>query len=194
MMDIWVIDGPESEPVTLEEAGLHLRVEDEGEDSIIASLITTAREYCESFTGKSLALKTYEYIAGPFQRQFDSIKMPMPPLKTIVTFKYLNTQGQQISLAEDIDYFLITGLEPGFVCPDLKKGWPMDCSRRPDAIRIRFTAGYDEVPRSIKQAMLLLIGHFYENREAVYIGSKGEAKELPLAVSSLLRPYWLPRW
>lgn len=39
----------------------------------------------------------------------------------------------------------------------------------------------------ITTAMLLLIGHWYANRESVVIGST--ATELPLAVESLLAPY-----
>ncbi|WP_350354072.1 head-tail connector protein [Thermoanaerobacterium sp. RBIITD] len=92
----------------------------------------------------------------------------------------------------------LKSLEPAVLCPIPATGWPLDCALRSDAVKIRFKAGYSEVPKSIKQAMLLLIGHFYEHREAVNIGGGtvggGEIKELPLAVSSLLRPFWVPRW
>ena len=39
----------------------------------------------------------------------------------------------------------------------------------------------------ITTAMLLLIGHWYENRESVVIGST--TSELPMAVESLISPY-----
>jgi hypothetical protein len=83
-------------------------------------------------------------------------------------------------------------MEPAVLCPKLATGWPLDLSYRPDAVKIRFKAGYSEVPKSIKQAMLLLIGHFYEHREAT--GQRNEGMELSLGVSSLLRLFWVPRW
>jgi uncharacterized phiE125 gp8 family phage protein len=56
---------------------------------------------------------------------------------------------------------------------------------------VTFWAGYgvsgDTVPRPIRQAMLLLIGHWYRNRESVAFGVT--ASEIPQAVKSLLTPY-----
>ena len=54
-------------------------------------------------------------------------------------------------------------------------------------------AGYgaaSTVPTSIKQAMLLLIGHWYENREAM-VESKFAASltEAPYVVEALLSPH-----
>lgn len=197
-MNLILIEGPELEPVSLEEAKLHLRVDGTEEDALISALISTAREFCESFTGRSLALQTFEYISGPFFSSFGIIKLPMPPLVELVFFKYLNTYGEEITLTEDFGFYVVKSLEPAVLCPIPATGWPLDCALRPDAVKIRFKAGYSEVPKSIKQAMLLLIGHFYEHREAVNIGGGtvggGEIKELPLAVSSLLRPFWVPRW
>jgi len=197
-MNLILIEGPELEPVSLEEAKLHLRVDGTEEDALISALISTAREFCESFTGRSLALQTFEYISGPFLSSIGIIKLPMPPLIELVYFKYLNTNGEEITLIEDSGFYVVKSLEPAVLCLKLATGWPLDLSYRPDAVKIRFKAGYSEVPKSIKQAMLLLIGHFYEHREAVNIGGGtvggGEIKELPLAVSSLLRPFWVPRW
>ncbi|HCJ6320165.1 TPA: phage gp6-like head-tail connector protein [Citrobacter sedlakii] len=53
--------------------------------------------------------------------------------------------------------------------------------------------GYSDDPDSIllnddvKAAMLLLIGHWYANREAVNIGNI--TSEIPFAVEALLQPY-----
>lgn len=55
------------------------------------------------------------------------------------------------------------------------------------------SAGYSEDPDSIlltedvKAAMLLLIGHWYANRETVIVGDT--VAEVPFAVEALLQPY-----
>jgi uncharacterized phiE125 gp8 family phage protein len=57
-------------------------------------------------------------------------------------------------------------------------------------VTVRFVAGYGanpgDVPEPLRQAMLLLIGHYYENREAV---AAGTLTELPFAVASLVFPF-----
>jgi len=192
-MNLRLIEGPEFEPITLDEAKLHLKVDGDEENTLIASLVSAAREFCENFTGRSIARQTFEYITGPFFSSFSIIKLPMPPLIELVSFKYLSANGEEITLIEDSGFYAAKTMEPALLCPDPETGWPVDCALRPDAVRIRFKAGYADVPKSVKQAMLLLIGHFYEHREAVNIGG-GDVRELPLAVASLLRPYWAPRW
>ena len=55
-------------------------------------------------------------------------------------------------------------------------------------VTVTYTAGYaaGEEPQSLIQAMLLLVGHFYANREAVTLGGTSSApQEVPLAVESL---------
>jgi hypothetical protein len=57
-----------------------------------------------------------------------------------------------------------------------------------DAVVITFTCGYggaEDVPLQVKQAMYLLISHWYENRLPINIGT-GIPKELDFTISSLL--------
>jgi uncharacterized phiE125 gp8 family phage protein len=64
----------------------------------------------------------------------------------------------------------------------------------PARYRVTYAAGYTAAgdvwaaPVDIQQAVLLLVGHWFENREAVVVGESGTA-ELPLAVSALLDPH-----
>jgi uncharacterized phiE125 gp8 family phage protein len=61
---------------------------------------------------------------------------------------------------------------------------------------VRFTAGYgdtaSDVPQTIRQAILLAVGHWYENREATV--AVGNVRELPLGIEALLWPYRVLRW
>ena len=56
---------------------------------------------------------------------------------------------------------------------------------KPGAV-ITYTAGYEETPYLVRQAMLLLIGHWYTNREAVIQGS---TTEIDIAVRAMLNQY-----
>lgn len=191
-MNLILIEKPLNEPVTLEEAKLHLRVDGVEEDSLISALIFATWEFCENFTGRSLAVQTFELVTGPFLIKYGSIKLPMPPLVEVLFFKYLNEQNEEVTLEENSGFYVVKDMEPALLCPNPETGWPEDCALRPDAVRIRFKAGYADLPKSIRQAMLLLIGHFYENREAV--NKKVEFKELPFSASALLYPFKVFRW
>ena len=68
--------------------------------------------------------------------------------------------------------------------------WP--CVRDDgEVITVRATCGYGagqgDVPQPLRLAMRILIGHWYENREALIIGTI--VAEAPLAVESLIAPY-----
>lgn len=187
-MALRVITQPENEPVSLSEVKLHLRVEHNEEDTLIASLIKTAREVAEtSFTWRALAIQTFEYTLDRFPSD-RSVYLPRPPLKTVESISYKDRTGTETVLNTDC-YIVDTAAEPGRVVLVPEASWP-DVELYPtSAVRIRFTAGYDatDIPESIKQGMLLMIGHWYENREAVVVGNV--AREVPFAVEALLYPY-----
>jgi uncharacterized phiE125 gp8 family phage protein len=62
-------------------------------------------------------------------------------------------------------------------------------------IEIAFTAGYGNVasavPAPLRQALLLLVAHWYEHREPVHIG--GAVVAVPDTIASLLAPYRMVR-
>jgi len=67
------------------------------------------------------------------------------------------------------------------------ESWPSTTLRPHNGVCVTFIAGYgataSSVPLKVKQAMLLLIGHLYEHREAV---TDKQLTNAPLAVDSLL--------
>jgi uncharacterized phiE125 gp8 family phage protein len=86
------------------------------------------------------------------------------------------------------DYIVVADTEPGIITLARDKTWPTPTLRTVAPIRVRYVAGYGataaSVPSRYKQAILLLVGHWYENREAVNIGNI--VNTLPLAVDALL--------
>ena len=85
------------------------------------------------------------------------------------------------------DYRIDCGCEPGLVRPAYDVVWP---STRTDAnvVTIQFVAGYGNpaaCPERAKHLAKLLLGHWYENREAVLTGAM--SRPIEYAVSSLVR-------
>jgi uncharacterized phiE125 gp8 family phage protein len=69
--------------------------------------------------------------------------------------------------------------------------WPSATLRDVNGVNVRFVAGFGSagttVPQPIRQAILMLVGHYYENREAI-LATGAMPKEVPLGVDSLLWP------
>lgn len=175
---------PASEPVTLQEAKDHLRIDDTNEDALISELIKAAREYAESAINRPLITQTWTYYADCFE----SVIELKPNLQSVSTVKYIDTDGTQQTLAAT-EYAISTSDIVGTLFEDYDKTWPSIRSIK-NAIEVEFIAGYGlaaDVPASIKSAMLLLIGHWFVNREAVIVGVN--ATNTPMAVDLLLGPY-----
>jgi len=172
------------EPITLAEVRQHLRLpEDATEDDLLLGLIKTARVYCENYTRRALAEQTLETYKDRFSGA-DPIMLPCPPLLSVVEIGYTDSTGQETILS-DSDYLVDTACEPGRVMPAYGTTWPVFTPYPSSPIRIRFVAGYMDLPVSIRLALLLLVGHWYENREAT-----GTAKDqTAFSVHALLAPY-----
>lgn len=168
--------GSVEEPVSLEEAKRHCRVDYDDEDELIGALISAAREHCEVVTRLTLAPATWEtrlvtFPAGP-------IALPHPPLLEVEGVRYVDAGGEEVELDADA-YTVDTLTTPGTVAPVGR--WPAGHD-----VRVRYRAGYEggQIPHAARQAILLLVGHWYEHREAVVVGTI--TSEVPLAVDRLL--------
>lgn len=188
-MSLIIITAPTVEPVTLAEAKLHCKVDGTDDDTLLTALIVAARQQAEHRLGRALCTQTLEKVLDTFP---DDIKLPMPPAKTIVSVKYLDTAGVEQTLASNT-YSLDKDSEPGWLTPAYGLSWP-DTYAVPNAVRVRYTCGYGaaaDVPPSIKAWMLMAVGTLYGQREAIIIGvSAGEVPRDFFA--GLLDPYWVP--
>lgn len=126
---------------------------------------------------------------GPFYSNM--VRLPLPKLIGVDTVKYLDTDGTLQTLDSSLwRAFGIGGR--GQVAPAFGTAWPATRWEL-EAVRIQYRAGYGpeatDVPAPIRHAVLLLIGHLYENREAEVVGTRAAAIELPTGVNALLSPY-----
>lgn len=182
-MTLQLIAAPVEYPVTLAEAKLHLRIDGDYEDSLINGLIGAAVSHfdAQGVLGRAMVTQTWaQWVSMPSSW----VRLLMGPFAALTSVHYYDADNvlQEATLSD----FEIR-LDGDFVRvgPVSGKTWPSAYSRN-DAIKITYTAGFGaaaDVPMSIKQAMLLTVGHWYQNREAVV---EGTFKELPMAVEALL--------
>lgn len=180
-----LVTGPAFEPMSLDQVKLHLKVEDHADDTLIQSLITSAREYAEIFLARRLITQTWDLTLDEFPGTTCEIKVPYPPLQSVSAITYVDTGGTSQTLAT-ANYTVDAASQPGRIYPAYGLLWPATRSQR-NAVTIRHVVGFGRpasVPESVKAAMKLLIGNWYENRESTLSGTI--IGEVPMAVQNLL--------
>lgn len=186
-MGLSVVTGPTSEPVTLSEAKAHCRIDISEDDGLLAGYILAARIFIEGETHRSIASKTYDYTIDygwPKRGCSDWIELPVSPLVSVSSITYVNENGATQTLASN-QYRVLTNRPRGVVIPAYDAVWPT-VRYQPETITIRFVAGYSNVPNDLCTALLMLVAHWYENRETVNAGS---TTELPFTVQSIISGY-----
>lgn len=168
-----------TEPITLDEAKAHLRVDSAEENALISSLITTARLFVEKWTHRILITTTIEKI---YDIPSDSFSLPCPPLQEVVKIEVVDDAGVKTEVSSSIyDVDSSTDI-PGRV--KLKSGYSWPEHRDFASFIVTFKAGYGDaaidVPEALRQAVLQSVGHYYENRES---------QEIPKGIYTLMAPY-----
>jgi uncharacterized phiE125 gp8 family phage protein len=188
---IRVVDPPEVEPLTLTELKSHLRVDFNDEDTMLSGYITAARELVESECSRALITQTIELGLDDFPILDDRIRLPRGNLQQIINFTYTDSGQVDHAMTSGTDYILNQYAEPAEVVLPWNQIWPAVVLSTAAPVRIQFTCGYGDdpgtVPVQAKQAMLMLIGDWYTNREDVVIGRTSTvAAKLPNGVDRLL--------
>lgn len=185
-MPTQIIVEPTFEPITLQEAKDHLRITHTHEDNLIMLAIITSRMMAESYTQRAICQKTLEYHCNFFGYV---IELPFPVVSSVSWVKYDDIYGVEQTLATT-EYEVYLVMEPAAIVQAYGKNFP-GTRDKINAVRIRYVAGYanpEAIPSPIKSAMLLLIGHLYENREEL---TAVKMEEMPTGSKALLNPYRL---
>jgi uncharacterized phiE125 gp8 family phage protein len=154
---------PALEPVTLEEAKNHLKVDSNDDNLLITALITTARQLAEKETRRAFITQTWEMILDSAESE---IEIPKPPLQSVISIKVIDDTGNESEVSST--YYDVDTSEnsPGRI--KLKSGCCWPTHRGFASFIIEFKAGYgdtaDKVPDMLRQAVLQGIGHLYDNR------------------------------
>lgn len=213
MLNFQLITPPAVEPVSIAQAKVHLRVDFDEDDDLIEGLIIAARELCEQKMQRAIFNQTYvlsldQFNYGdwrstiPVERRNPlrfsalwesmALRLPMPRLVSVTSITYLDNNGEQQTL-DPTTYVVDSSSQPGRIVPAMSLTWPTTDYYVPGSVKVTLVAGsfgdgvtVNNCPSAIKQAILLLVGHWYSHREAV---TEKPMANLPLAVDALLSPY-----
>jgi uncharacterized phiE125 gp8 family phage protein len=162
---IKVITAPTTEPITLAEAKANLRVVGTDDDADITRMIRAARQMAEERINRALMPQVLAFgedgFCGP-------LRVPRPPLRTLDSLTYIDTDGAAQVLAGSA-YLVDTFADPPTISAAPGTSWPATRAQS-GAVVVQYQAGYADaasVPEPIRQWMFLAINAFYEHRSAV---------------------------
>ncbi len=177
-MDYSVTISPTHEPVSLEQAKQHLRLDGTGteHDLLLRSMLESARSWCEEYSGRAFLWQT---IAAKCDSLTESIiTLPRPPLKSITSIKYYDSGGTEQTCASTVYSADVTS-EPGKLVLGYDQTWPSVRGYHHD-VTISYIAGH-AVSWTRSGANLAVPGHLLRVNDPVQVYNVGGALPAPLA-------------
>lgn len=168
--------------LSLEIVKQHLRIDDDEEDSLIAGLIMAAEDHVERATGLVLERRVVVEVIQGFGG-----KIRAWPIISVDGLCYVDGAGRDQTVPAD-GFRLIAAARPARI-KNANAPWPV-LGRLNGAVTVTMTAGFEnsaDVPAGVIQAVKMIVGHFYRNREAVV--TAGTPVQVPMAVDMLLEPH-----
>lgn len=160
-----LVTPPSAEPITLAETKLHLRLDGSDEDTLVASLIRTAREHLERETGLCLISQSWRLYLDrwPGDGVIRIMKSPCQAIHNVTVYD-ADGSASHVSLEDH----LLDG--EGRPCRLWLRHVPPP-GQAMNGIEIDFAAGFGEagtdVPDTLKRAMLIHVGHMFAFRGVV---------------------------
>ncbi|MFZ2738087.1 MAG: head-tail connector protein [Burkholderiaceae bacterium] len=202
-MPLQLVTPAAEEPVSIIEAKLHLRVDFDEDDTLIASLISAARQAAETLTGRQFTTARWKLVLDSFPGRSlmgvpggqtfslpgNAVLLSKSPVQSVVAIDYLDMASVLQTLPASA-YTVDTACEPARITPVFGQSWPVTLPQI-GAVSVTFDAGYGsaaQVPEGIKSWIKLRVGSLYAHREEVAVLSRGRIDPLPF-VDGLLDPY-----
>lgn len=169
-MTSYLLAGPASEPVSLAEARAFLKVDDTAEDGLIATLIGAARLHVEGVTGRALLLQSWRIVLDDWPES-GAVRLPVTPFYDVTAISAVDEHGA----SHDIGLGQFLSGPEHLLVPRVVVGMPVLQERC--GIEIDYRAGYgtgtEDVPPDLRQAVLCLVAHWFEHRDAVIVAGSG---------------------
>lgn len=181
---------PAALAVSVDEIKAHCRITSTVEDTYLETLINAATEHVEQITGRKLVSQTWKLLLDEWPGDAE-ITLPFGECSAVSSIKYTDSDAVETTWS-DSDYVVDTDSVPGRVVIGYGLSWPSVELLHVNPIVVEFVSGYggaDAVPAALKHATKLLVGHWYENREPVVLGTI--VANIPLTVDRLIWPFRL---
>ena len=141
-----LITAPLVEPVTLDdiEGQCQTSIPSDQVDTVIG-YIAAIRQKCENELRRALITQTHDLILDAFpapsrRNPFAAIEIPLPPLQSVVSVKYMSADHVLTTLDPSL-YVIDPDSTPGRVLPAYGQIWPATLDY-PGSVRVQFVAGY----------------------------------------------------
>lgn len=184
-MRVTLLTPPANEPLTLVEARTWLRVDGEEEDTLIATLIRAARETVETLAGRRLITQGWRVTRDSWPAD-GCIRLTEGPVLSLDAARLAGGADTVLPLTA---FRLDGGRQPPLI--EVVAMVPPPVLLR-DGIELDITCGYgpapEDVPEALRQAMRLLVAHWFENR-----GDAAARTDIPGDVATLAAPFRMPR-
>lgn len=180
-----LVTAPSTEPLTYAEAKAYLRLNDDSEQTFVTSLIVVARQLVEDQIWRPLISQVMSMNFDKSELTTQVYNINKSPLISVDSVTYYDLNNTLQTLAATQYESDIYGNPARFRIKTMPQVYD-----RMNALQVTFTCGYANaasVPTPIKQAMYMIIGHYYENRQDVVTGT--QVNEIPMASKYLLEPY-----
>lgn len=181
-MSLTRLSAPQIEPVDLQTAKKHLRVDHSYEDDVISRLIQSAREQIEIQSGISFLPQSWRLTINSFPQ--DGILLRRTPLIEVSQVAVIDSTG--VFQPIDAGNYYVTGMVPPRLV--MTKGADVP-GRYFGGIQIDFRCGFEnqqEIPSRLIQALLNLVAHNYEHRQLV---DQVQQYQLPNSIAAMVQPY-----
>ena len=179
---------PTLTPVSVAEAKTHLRIDSSftADDTYIETLIDVATLAAENYTNLAIMQQSWYLFIDSFPDYFNLLKGSLNDAE-VNSINYSDEDNVNQTLHAS-NYFIDGNIKPAriYFAPDATIPSTYD---KPNAVSVDFTLGFtaaSQVPAPIKQAILLMVGTYYETRQTV---SDRTYKEIPQSAEFLLMPY-----
>jgi uncharacterized phiE125 gp8 family phage protein len=178
------LTAPAAEPVTLSEIKAHARIEYADDDALLNGLISAAREWLESYTGRSLLAQTWRLWLDVWPTT--GVVLPKAPVQSISQVM-LYAADNSSSVWNAAAYRLEQAAYPPRLILNDGQSWPA-YGRLRDGISISFISGYSAagtVPESLKLALKQLVTFWYEQRGDI----NGQGEAVPSGIYALVAAF-----
>lgn len=182
-----VVVTPPARLILASEAREHLRYLSDDQDTLIEAYIDAVTGHIDGpdgWLGRAIGQQTLELRTDRFCDR--AMRLRYSPIISVTSVKYLDEDDVEQTLAASGNWSLIDDS----VVLATDASWP-STSTQPQAVRVRYVAGWTTIPAAIKAAVLIMVADLFRNRESVTAGG-AMAIPMPTTAEALLWPY--RRW